>query len=237
MTYSKMNDLVAQAQARLISQFQNKPKIAGFLSAFSQQVQDLENAVWQLNTERALPIAVGAQLDGLGSIVGIKRLGRDDETYRAAIKGQIGVNTTNATPEDVISNFKFMTNSDFVYLIEYPIADIEIWADNDFTSETFVGDEPTSLEVIQMYAQLDKILPAGVRCIMIGVFDTEEGSFTLDGQLESQGLSDVNFPDVGGTLGKLLPLSLYFSLRNNSIYTAGLGSLIDPHVGGVLKGL
>jgi hypothetical protein len=73
------------------------------LATYIQQIQELEQALFQLIDDRTLETSLGAQLDGLGSVVGEARLGRDDDAYRIAIKGRITLNLSNGTPEDIIS--------------------------------------------------------------------------------------------------------------------------------------
>ena len=76
-------DHCADGLERLLQQFKDRPRIAALLCAFVRQVQELEDAAWQLLTERHVDAAIGVQLDALGRIVGM-------ETLAAAKAGMLG---------------------------------------------------------------------------------------------------------------------------------------------------
>jgi len=60
-------------------------------------------------------------LDGVGHIVGEPRNGRTDDEYRAAIAFRIFVNTSNATPGDLIQGLRTLTQADEIqYIEQYP---------------------------------------------------------------------------------------------------------------------
>lgn len=114
-------DYVAVAQSRLTSVFSEKPLVTALVKAMVTPFVGIEDVADSLKTERWIATAIGAQLDGCGYIVGEPRLGRTDEEYRAAINFRIFVNTSNATPEDLIAALKFLTESDNVqYIEQYP---------------------------------------------------------------------------------------------------------------------
>jgi len=93
---------VETARELLIGQFKNRDVIQGFLDVLSRRCQELEDVFWDIIEKRRLAIAVGAQLDTLGLLVGEKRLGRDDDLYRAAIRLRIRVNRSKGRITDVI---------------------------------------------------------------------------------------------------------------------------------------
>jgi len=102
MTLTKTTDHVTEALGNRLEQFKNSPKMAAFITAFVNQIQDLEEASFELYLDRWIDTAVGVQLDGMGSIVGEDREGRGDDAYRLAIKAQIQINFSDATPEDIL---------------------------------------------------------------------------------------------------------------------------------------
>jgi hypothetical protein len=116
---TKITTHVAEALDNLVELFKEKPKLASTITAFVGQVQDIEDALQQLLTDRGIDAALGAQLDGLGSIVGAARQGRtDDEIYRQAIKARIGINTSIATGESILEVL-FLFDGDQYELTEY----------------------------------------------------------------------------------------------------------------------
>ena len=91
-----------QALARFIEQYKEKPLYAALLDSYIKQVQDLENATFEVLNGRLLDIAIGVQLDVLGDLIGEARQGRQDNVYRQAIRTRIRINRSFGTPVDVL---------------------------------------------------------------------------------------------------------------------------------------
>lgn len=83
---------ILQALNRLIEQYRDKPRIRALLVLMSRQIQDMEDAAWQLLLERTIAAAIGVNLDVLGVIVGQERGDLSDESYRALIRARIKAN-------------------------------------------------------------------------------------------------------------------------------------------------
>lgn len=116
-----MFDYISIAQSRLTSIFHEKPLITALTGAMVSQLYDIELVADQLKNERWIDVAIGKQLDGCGEIVGEPRLGRSDDDYRDAIYFRIFVNTSNATPNDLMQGLKFLTKPDNIqYIEQYP---------------------------------------------------------------------------------------------------------------------
>lgn len=140
------------AVARLASQFRQKPLIEGLIRAFVAQHQGMEDANDELLTERLIDTAVGAQLDGFGSIVGELRQGRADDEYRLALKARMGRNNSEGTPEDVINVFNLLTGSTQTQLLEASPAVITLTGNVDF-----------SANAVAIKAFMQRVVAAGVR--------------------------------------------------------------------------
>jgi hypothetical protein len=119
MTLSKKTTHVSEAIGNLISQYRDKPNFIAYLTAFVNQIQDLEYIFFELIEKRGLLTSVGVQLDGIGSILGVDRQGRDDVDYLAAIKAQILLNFGSGTPEEIIEMISLLTDDKNNELIEY----------------------------------------------------------------------------------------------------------------------
>ena len=79
----------AVAWSHILIQFRDSPILEGFVKSLYQPVNVLHGALSDLLDKRTLDKAIGAQLDGIGEIVGIKRLFRRDRTAWAfGFKGQ-----------------------------------------------------------------------------------------------------------------------------------------------------
>ncbi len=86
----------------LIEQFRKKPNIDGFLSAYLNRVQELEDEIWKVLWGWVLGYAVAGQLDDLGVVVGEAREGREDAEYEAAIRVRIRVNRSKGRSSDLV---------------------------------------------------------------------------------------------------------------------------------------
>jgi hypothetical protein len=116
-----MLDYETLAQSRLTGKFADNPKMQALIAAIVAPLTLLETAADQLMSERWIDTAVGLQLDGAGSIVGELRRGRDDDTYREAIRFRVIVNISQATPGDLINGLQILTApTDSQYLAVYP---------------------------------------------------------------------------------------------------------------------
>lgn len=125
-------DYSAIAQSRLTSQFAEKPLIKALAGAIVAPLQEIEAVANQLKEQRWIATAVGAQLDGAGYIVGESRAGRNDADYREAILFRIFVNTSNATPEDMIKALRYITKPDDIQYIEQYPATAMLFTDGPF---------------------------------------------------------------------------------------------------------
>lgn len=76
--------------------------ISKLLNALMASVQDVENALQQLLTQRTIDTATGVQLDVVGRIVGQTRDGLADADYRRYIRARIAAHRSNGVPEDLI---------------------------------------------------------------------------------------------------------------------------------------
>lgn len=79
----------AVAWSHILIQYRGAPILESFVKSLYQPLNDLHGALSDLLDKRTLDKAVGAQLDGIGEIVGIRRLFQRDRTAWAfGFKGQ-----------------------------------------------------------------------------------------------------------------------------------------------------
>jgi hypothetical protein len=74
-------------------------------------LQRFENACIQLLTQRGVDVAVGAQLDVLGRIVGQPRSGLMDDVYRRYIRARIATNRATGKREELINIANLILNN------------------------------------------------------------------------------------------------------------------------------
>jgi hypothetical protein len=104
-------DHEAAALARLPEYLKDKPKLAALLAAYTAQCNDLETALQELLTQRAIDTAVGDQLDDLGVIVGQERGGLADADYRRYLRARVATNKSRGTIADILKIAGLIVNS------------------------------------------------------------------------------------------------------------------------------
>lgn len=111
---------------RLVQQFRGQPRIEALLKVIAAQVQQLEEVAIDLREKRWLDSAEGAQLDGIGRILGLARGAWDDERYRAQLRVRIRILLADGTPENIIETLALLANGESVQLIETYPAELRI---------------------------------------------------------------------------------------------------------------
>ena len=109
----KITNHVQRAIALLAGQFQQSlvdgeyNRFQRLIRAFVTSMQEIDNVDQDLKNNRSIDTSIGAQLDGLGQILGITRLPNEsDDDYRERLKFQIYINKGNATPEEINKCFE-----------------------------------------------------------------------------------------------------------------------------------
>lgn len=186
------------ALSKLLSQFQNKPRITAVSNAFSKQFQAIEDAAWDLLTKRLLSSStIGAQLDLIGRIVGRPRGGLSDDPYRVMLAVQVLVNHSSGTPDQIIAIVqKMLDAAGFVGNFHYRDGAKAEFTIDVHGAATF---DPSVFTVVIRAARL-----AGVRSdVVFSWFDddhtftggTSSGPIVYD---TARGGGDVLNPAIGG---------------------------------------
>lgn len=112
------------AKTKLLYRYNRKPRLEAFLCTLGDQATQVELALWDLYTKRTLATAEGAQLDGIGRIVGEPRKGRTDEVYRVFLRVRILVNRSDGRIGDLYSILlqAFGQGAEVAILEHYPAA-------------------------------------------------------------------------------------------------------------------
>lgn len=99
---SEITDHIAQARAKLVQKYRDKPLFLAFLDSLIKQIQELEDAIWDTIRSRFLDEADDFHTEILGKIVGQPRRGEDLATYKLYIGARILVNRSLARAKDII---------------------------------------------------------------------------------------------------------------------------------------
>lgn len=159
MAITKKTTHAAEVLARLLQQDKGKEKLEKFLSlVLAPQVQDLEDAIFQILTDTILDTAVGVQLDNFGTIVDQSRNGQTDDQYRQTLRAKTLLNNAQGTLEEIVRIIDLLTGGGL---------EIEIVEDFPAHFDAIVNDPlPVSVDGLQMAVFVLKAKPAGVKGII-----------------------------------------------------------------------
>jgi len=129
----------------IIAQFQDSEKLKGIIEAGNNKAQDIETAIFEIRSEFDLDVAVGAQLDILGSIFNEDRDGRSDTDYRQAIQAK-GANQFSGEPESIISILLSSYGATFAHYRPFYNAKYYILTDATITAEDLIPISPAGVK-------------------------------------------------------------------------------------------
>jgi hypothetical protein len=146
----------------LISQFKDKTSWTGILTPFIDQLDDLCFVADDLIKVRDLSNVAGVDLDALGELLGLPRLGRADSVYRLLLLAMPFINRGYGQLETLIKYTALFLNSDLLYVMNNPGT---------------VTLDVVNPEVIDQYAlfrqRIQQLAAAGVR-VVLTVSDADE---------------------------------------------------------------
>ena len=187
---ANISDHIEASKRRLLQQYKDSPRITALIEIlFGQQVQEIEDAAHQFYSRLDIDNAEGVQLDRVGTIVGLTRIGWEDSVYRILLKAKIGKNVSHGTIEDVISVWRLLAQANEVQVVETYPAQIDLYSDTpiDGTIATFVRD------------LMQDVVAAGVRVDFLAIVYSSDNAFGFDGvDPNVNGFGDYNDPGVGG---------------------------------------
>ena len=182
-----------EAKAVFLEQFKDKANLYAMVASYVAQVQEIESVFYDILTARALDTAEGDRLDQWGSVVGQARNGRDDDTYRLWIKGQIRANLSSGTTADLLTIVRLLVPeaaARVTYSEQYPASYLIEIAD------------ALGIDVAQLAQILAPAGPAGVGGSLLYANVADELAFSFaPGDDEASALENAGFEDgdVGWT--------------------------------------
>lgn len=208
MLATEITTHIADALARMLQQYKAIPpqfnlpitsvpnttipvsRFSSLIVVNADQFQDLENATFSLDAGRQLfngtiyP-AVGAQLDGIGELVGISRNGLIDAEYLVFILGTIAENYSDTTIAAVTNVVTLLFQVSTVISLEFFPAEMAFELPKSSPLQAFLY--PIVSNIVQ------KTLGAGIGLGFLALYPTLPFQFTY-----------VGGPKVGGGFGSTL---------------------------------
>jgi len=115
-------------------QFDNSTKLRALIGAIvgppgcgTWGLQEIECVAEDVLEDRWLDRAGGAQLDGIGAILGEPRVYANDDDYRAILEMKILINVSKGEPETLIAVANIASAGEFSHLTEKPVAALVIY--------------------------------------------------------------------------------------------------------------
>lgn len=115
-----------KAAGRLLDQFKNAADLKALAKSYAAQVQDLEDAIFEVILERILELAEGVQLTVLGAIVQQPRTTAIDKDFRTAIRAKIAINLSSGTAEELINLATLILAGETFEIRDEPPAQVRI---------------------------------------------------------------------------------------------------------------
>lgn len=85
----------------LLAQFKDAPNLTGLLTVNNEQANEFMDALFEVRDLFWIDTAEGTQLDVIGSIINLARMGYNDTDYRARLKRNMTLQNFSGTPEEI----------------------------------------------------------------------------------------------------------------------------------------
>lgn len=112
MSLVKIDNYVELAQSRLIQLYKETKSNNDLLKNLVEPIQELENEMFELYGLKSISDGIGYQLDVIGKILDVERLGRTDDEYRTVLYIQTLINNSGGEPESIINIIKLLIEPD-----------------------------------------------------------------------------------------------------------------------------
>lgn len=213
----------SQGIARLLEQYKGAPRMVALISAFLDEIQELESTgLWPVFIDRVLSsdLAVGDLLVKLGKIVGQTSEGLDDDAFRLLITARIRANRSNGKHADLVAVASILVPDTTIYAKDFPPAAVYISPLGPVTVDPYV----IALKFLAHAAA------GGVMLIFVWT-EADWDSTLVFGSVYSPGFAiSSNVPTNTGVSAGQMPGSVY-----HSGFTNGPPPTNDG--GGVLAGV
>lgn len=184
------------------------------LTALVTSMQTIEDQLQALLTQRAIPTAVGAQLDVLGRLVGEVRNGLTDAVFRLYISARVAANRSKGTVQDLITVCSLVINNVAVAVKVIQEGAAAVFVDIDGLLMT----DPVANVLIDF---LKDSVSAGVRPQLGYKYQTDAASFATAPPQQTYSTTSLS---VGGTS---IPVDSTAAFPSSGSLDLDVGSLLE----------
>jgi hypothetical protein len=212
---SKIDNHAELALARVAEQYKKSTRINGIIESVADQWQEVDDALWQLATERYLFSdaeiggvtvnyeAEGVQLDVIGALLDETRGAYSDDEYRLILKGKIKLLKSSGTAENLIDIFATCEPDATITVQTWPPAYVTVTL-SDVITATDAGVYVRFIRDGRAAGVAGTLLwqeTADAGCLILYAYGDADpnGDGVLDTDT-STGLGDATDPTTGGAL-------------------------------------
>lgn len=157
-------NLRQEAIARLLSWFKDDAEWQTYVGVLADEVQELEDAAWDVIVQRQLDSAEGAQLDQWGDLLDEDRQGLGDDEYRGVLRAKILVNLSQGRADDLYGVAIALASPLSVWVVEYQPATVLLIIQ--------VSQVMSTSKIIRVVRLLTAAKPAGVKLFIAEALGT-----------------------------------------------------------------
>jgi hypothetical protein len=167
----KITDYQQRLRDDMLSQFYGDPVHQAIADAVSLEFQRFEDVAHKVLTNSPLENAEGVQLDRLGKIARVQRLGRGDDDYRRIIQVANAARDSDGGAEQITWIASQLVNADVMYTNE---------GEANFTLQYF-SDETLSDDLKEeAIILIGRAVPAGVSWRLTASEVTDQAEYDVD---------------------------------------------------------
>jgi len=197
-TIEKITNHVEQGAGLLLSRLQ-KEDIQALLASWTEQVQSLENALWDVFVLTGITTATNSQLDQIGELILEKRGSLSDNAYRLVLLGKIRALRSNGNGVDFLDLCLILFGNYSEYeLIEQERATVIV----QYFTPVVIDAETINFEVFA--GLFRKAKAAGVRFMLVYPGASPSDAFTFSADDTASVSVDMGFADDSQTQGGYL---------------------------------
>lgn len=172
LTVEQITNHIEQALARLAGKLTGQERMEALVTVLVTEIQTLETTFFQLMNQRSLTddftgeSAIGAQLDGIGTIIGLSRYtSQTDDSYRLDLKAWVRFLLSQGEGNTLAFVLKALTDSTDVHLTEH------------FPASVILSFDGTVLNSDNLSSIMNQCAAGGVR---VDLVQAPSGCFRFD---------------------------------------------------------